>query len=108
MLIPKRAYPETVTLERYEGEDVYGNIRYADPVQTGARISYENKLVRNETGEEVVSNTQIMLPGDMHEHINIAGRITLPDHAAQSTMRVISGGPVYGWSGITHLQYDLR
>lgn len=107
MLVPKAAYPETVTVQRYLGRNAYGEDIYSDPVEHPARISYENKIVRDEVGEEVVSSSQVMLPAAAQGDINLGGRVTLPlDNTG--ARRVMSGGPVMGWRSVSHLQYDLQ
>lgn len=105
MRIPKRLLPSRVVIETYLGTGGYGDF-YADPVELPARIKYENKMIRNSKGAEVVSGSQLMLGPEALDVAKLGSKVALP---YDDTVRKIeSGGPVMGMRGVSHIQVDLQ
>lgn len=57
-MIPAELLVHTVTVEAYEGSGAYGDI-LAAPVTVPCYYEQTTRLVRNSTGEETVSQTQV-------------------------------------------------
>jgi len=70
-------FNQTVKIESFTSINIYGEPQYGTAVQCSAFIEYKTKLVRDATGQEVVSTVQIYLDGSID--VNIQDRITLPD-----------------------------
>lgn len=64
MTIPTDDLTEEVTVSRYDGEGAYG-AQYAPPVTTLCNLQAARKLVRNQAGDEVVSETTLLLSPDL-------------------------------------------
>ena len=52
---------QTVTIQRRTGSDVDGQATYASSVSALARVQQRKRLIRNEAGEQVVSDMQVFL-----------------------------------------------
>lgn len=52
---------QTVTIHRRTGSDVDGQATYASAVSALARVQQRKRLIRNEAGEQVVSDMQVFL-----------------------------------------------
>jgi len=61
--IPAVDLTEEVTVTSYAGEGGYGPV-YSDPVTTLCNLQASRKLVRNKDGDEVVSETTLLLSPD--------------------------------------------
>lgn len=105
MRLPKRFLPSRVTIRPYEGSGGRGPI-YGDPVEVPARIAYENRLIRDRQGQEVVSGSQLVLAADAIELAALGGKVKLPLDQAERTIE--SGGPVMGMRGVSHIRVDLK
>jgi len=70
-------FNQTVTIEPFTGVNTYGEPQYGDPVQYSAFVQHKTKLVRDRTGQEVVSTAQVYLDGSVD--VGIQDRITLPE-----------------------------
>ena len=55
----------TVTVQRYAGETGWSGPAYDEPVDVPAVIDDERRLVRNDQGDEVTSETTLMLDLDV-------------------------------------------
>lgn len=76
-MIPKRLLPEQLTYRPLIGSGPYGDV-YGDPVTVAARVEYENKLIRDSTGNQVVAAATIWL--QPAEGLPTVGAVvTLPD-----------------------------
>lgn len=53
----------SVTIEDKSGDDTYGNPTYKAPVRYKAHISRQRRIVRNATGQQIVSEQAIYLNG---------------------------------------------
>lgn len=68
---------QPVIVERWTGQDAYAKPSYAAPVTIMGQVSGVAQLVRSVNGQEVASNTTIILPGDAA--VTVKDRLTLPD-----------------------------
>lgn len=105
MKVSKRLLPSRVTIRPYLGDGAYGPV-YGETVEVPARIAYENRLIRDRQGSEVVSGSQLMLAADAIEVTALGGKVTLPHDGIERTIE--SGGPVMGMRGISHVRVDLK
>lgn len=67
---------DDVTIEPYEGSGAYGDI-YGPPVTVRAVVDASRRLVRNEAGTEVVSETTLYAP--LSTVAPAGSRVTLAD-----------------------------
>lgn len=77
-----------VVIERRTTEGPYGP-GYATPTTTAGYVSERVRMVRDETGEEVVSSATIALPAGT-EWIPPGSRVTLPESFGGRTATVLS------------------
>lgn len=105
MRLPKRLLPSRVTIRPYQGSGSVGPI-YGEAVEVPARIAYENKLIRDRNGSEIVSGSQLMLAADAVELAALGSKVTLPHDEIERTIE--SGGPVMGMRGVSHIRVDLK
>lgn len=68
---------QSITVERWTGQDAYGVPTYAAPVTVMAQVAGVAQLVRSADGAERASNTTLIVPGDTT--IDAQDRLTLPD-----------------------------
>lgn len=59
-MIPKRLLPQRVTYAPYLGSGPEGDV-YGDPITVPARVQFQNKLIRDNTGSEVISAATIYM-----------------------------------------------
>lgn len=105
MKLSKRLLPSRVTIRPYLGSGAFGDV-YGETVEVPARIAYENKLIRDRRGREVVSGSQLLLAADAIELAALGGKVTLPHVSGEWTIE--SGGPVMGMRGISHVRVELK
>lgn len=84
---------DTIQLEVYEGMNTFGEESYADAVSYPAYIEQKPKKVMARNGEDVISNSFIVVEVE----VGSEDRIILPD-GSKST--VIMSAPVKGFTGI--------
>ena len=78
MDIPLWMLPHTVVVESLTGQGAYGEV-YGEPVETPCFRSEQRKLVRNERGDEVVSETSLITNKDWAELFPVGSRIAIPE-----------------------------
>lgn len=105
MKVPKRLLRQRVVVRKYLGQSSLGAV-YDDPVELPARIKFENKLIRASFGQEIVSDSELMLAADAKDIAVIGSKVLLPGETVERTIE--SGGPVMGWREITHVRVDLE
>ena len=66
---------QTVTYEQFNSPDIYGDPSYNKPVSLPARVSYRQKKVYNQTGDEVMSFCHVTV----EREVSYDDRITLSD-----------------------------
>jgi hypothetical protein len=66
---------DTVTIEPWSSVDSYGAPTYGTGVEYPARIVGHNKIVRDATGQEVVSSAKIIVASDVT--VDMRSRVTL-------------------------------
>jgi len=81
---------QKLVVEHFVDSNEYDEYAYSEPVEYRARIQQKVKMVRNNQGQEVVSNAQIYLEGKVS--ITVKDRITLPD-GVQPLIQSISNTP---------------
>lgn len=64
---------QTATYFAPDGQDGFGDPRFAEPVQIACRWQDKNDLIRDTQGRQVVSSAVVYLAQD----INVAGRLAL-------------------------------
>ena len=64
MKLPKAAQPHTVTIKEYEGDGAYGPT-YSDPYEVKGYFQQERKLVKDDEGNEIVSDAQFFTSEDI-------------------------------------------
>lgn len=80
---------QTVTVYAYSGFDAYGSPTWSTVgTAYSALVVGQVKSVRDRSGVEKISNTQIYLPGTVT--INIEDKITLPDASSPVIIAVQS------------------
>lgn len=104
MRIPKRLLPSKVVIRKYLGRTSLGDT-YADPVEMPARIKYENKMIRDSQGAEVVSGSRLMLGAEALDVAVIGSKVELPHDDTER--KIESGGAVMGMRGVSHVRVDL-
>lgn len=104
MRLPKRLLPSKVVIRKYLGSGAYGDV-YDDPVELPARIQYENKMIRDRQGAEVVSGSKLMLGPEAVDVAVLGSKVELP--LDDTERKIESGGPVMGMRGVSHVRVDL-
>lgn len=66
----------TVIVQPYAGQDAYGVRVYGSATSYVARVVGGRKVVRDATGSEVVSQTQVYIASDTQ--IDVKSKVTLP------------------------------
>ena len=74
MLIPGFLLPHTVVVEPYAGSGAYGDV-YDARVTVRGYVEDTRRLVRNERGDEVVSETSVYARPEVH--IPLGSRVTV-------------------------------
>lgn len=69
-------YVHATTVERYEGTGAYGDV-FADPATVLGFVDDSNKLIRDSTGQQVVSSARVFFPSAT-DLIPLKSRVTLP------------------------------
>ena len=64
MKLPKAAQPHTVTIKDYEGDGAYGPT-YSDPYEVQGYFQQEREVVKDQEGNEVVSDAQFFTSEDI-------------------------------------------
>lgn len=68
---------QTITLKPYSTVNSYGEVSYGAAVSVYARIIQKTQKIIDDRGREVLSHTEIIVPGDTTVGVN--SHITLPD-----------------------------
>lgn len=94
-MFPARHLTEPVTVQTLTGEGAYGQT-FAAAVTTRCQLDAERRLVRNQAGDEVVSETTIHLSPDLDPALDVES-LFVPEslvnvHGRNS--RVISAKPI--------------
>ena len=76
----------TVTISQFTSFDKYGTPSYGTGTSTACYIEMSPKLVRNTTGQEVVSSARVYVIGD--SSITPLDKIALPDSSTPPILRV--------------------
>ena len=76
----------TVTIAQFTSFDKYGEPTFGSGTSTKCYIEMSPKLVRNVTGQEVVSSARVYVVGDAT--ITPLDKIALPDSATPPILRV--------------------
>ena len=76
----------TVTIAQSTGFDKYGAPTTSVGVSTACYIEMSPKLVRNTTGQEVVSSARVYIVGDAT--VTPLDKVTLPDSSSPPVLRV--------------------
>ena len=95
---------QTITQAPYLGIDMYGKPSYGPPVQRPARISLRIETITNPQGQERVSNTTVIIDGDVPVTVN--DRLTLPDGTSPAVQLVYSPEDP-DFPGVIH-HYELK
>jgi hypothetical protein len=66
---------QTVTYEQFHSPDIYGDPSYNTPVSLPARVSYRQKKVYSQTGDEISSFCHVTV----EREVTYDDRITLSD-----------------------------
>jgi len=74
--IPRRLLKDPVTLEPYEGDGAFGPT-YAAAVTVFGKVSYTRQLVRDASGEEVVSEATVYLAPEDAAPVVVGSRATI-------------------------------
>ena len=75
-----------VTIAQYTGFDKYGEPSFGSGTSTACYIEMSPKLVRNSTGQEVVSSSRVYIVGDVT--VTPLDKVTLPDSSNPPILRV--------------------
>lgn len=75
---------QTVTIEPYEGSGAYGDV-YGPPVAIRAIVDASRRLVRNDAGDEVISETTLYVP--LTTRAPAGSRVTLADGTRSTVIR---------------------
>jgi hypothetical protein len=95
--IIKMMLNKKITIEHYASMDGRGKTTYSDPKVLACSISGERKMVRNEQGEEVVSEETLYFNANEDTSaIRHKDRITMPDGRQPP---IIAVRPFYGEKG---------
>ena len=80
---------DTITIEPYTGMDVNGDRTYGAAVTYPAFVSQRIKIVKNQQGENAVSNVSVMLDGAVVLDRMCRDRITIDPGTAYASQPVI-------------------
>ena len=109
MALPEPLRPmcrHTVVVEPYSGQDAYGVRVYGTATSYAARVVGGRKVVKDATGKEVVSQTQVYLASDTQ--IDVKSRVTLPSgnilsgNTSQPPLITVSYHPDATSDGLSH------
>lgn len=102
--ISERVLPQTVVIQNYVGSGPTGPV-YGDPITWPARVEFSYKLVRDKSGAQVVSASQVYLPAAAVGQVGVGSRITLP--GASSARTTITYAPSFGGHEYHHVRVDV-
>lgn len=91
---------QTITMESFNSADQYGDPSYNTGVSYPARIERRIKKVISLAGQEAVSNTLIILDGDISLDEFGRDRITLPASMGSKQPVILSIEDARGESGV--------
>ena len=80
---------QTVTIEPYTGQNASGEASYGTAVSYSARVVGKSRMVRNITGQEVVSSKTVYLYGASLS-FSVKDRVTLPSGNVPQTPPMIA------------------
>lgn len=96
----------TVVVEPYAGQDAYGVKVYGAATSYAARVVGGRKIVKDATGKEVVSQTQVYVGTDVQ--IDSKSRVTLPSgnilsgNTSQPPLITVNYYPDASSDGLSH------
>lgn len=101
-MIPTRLLPQRLSFRPLIGSGPYGDV-YGDPVTKPARVEFGNKLIRDASGNEVVSAATIYLqPAD--DLPTVGAVVTLPDDTVRP---VIARADKVGAKNVELIRLDV-
>lgn len=80
---------QTVTVAPYSGQNGSGEASYGSPVSYSARVVGKSRMVRNMTGQEVLSSKTVYLYGASLS-FSTKDRVTLPNGNVPQTPPIIA------------------
>lgn len=97
-----------IAIERFAGSTAFGD-EYDDAVTVAGFVSDDDRLVRDPSGEQVVSSTRIALPATVAP-VPVGSRVTLPAAFGNRESMVISSsvGDAGGLPLPAHHEISLR
>lgn len=107
-MFPARHLTEPVTVQTLSGEGAYGQ-SFAAPVSTFCQLDARRKLVRNATGDEVVSETTLRLSPDLDPGLNLEA-LFVPESLVSvrgRDARVISAKPFIDRGRLVYVEVTL-
>ena len=78
---------QNIVYEKYNGRDMYGDPSYNAPQTLSARVSYRQKMVYNQIGEQCASFAHVTV----EERIEYQDKITLPDGIVRVPLAIRHG-----------------
>jgi hypothetical protein len=90
LVVPARYLVHEIAIETFIGFDDYGAPSYTAPAQYRARIVARPKMIRDATGQEVVSNSQAFVYPIPDPKPSVKDRITLPDGSQPLILVVVT------------------
>lgn len=102
MGLPLRKRTHTITVEPFQGDSAYGPV-FGAPVQVTCRVDESQRLVRSNTGEEVVSSSTVFC--DLDVTIPAGSRVTVSDRT--TTVLTVSTFDTGGRSRLDHKEAAL-
>ncbi len=70
---------DEVTVLKWNGADSWGEPESGDLVQVPAYVEWKTRLVRNASGEQVLSSVMVYLPKKIERSAYLGRRLTLED-----------------------------
>ena len=96
---------QTIIIEPYASQDVYGEPSYGAAVSYDCRIELKNRMVRDALGQERVSRGRIYV--NTQTVVSTKDRLTLPSGYSPSNPEILSVYPVQGESGTDHIVISI-
>lgn len=89
-------FTETVTLERSNGTNSWGDTTYATGVSVNARIERDRRETLTDTGQEVVSETQLFTEAQVAQ----GDRVTIDIDGTSKTFTVLAALKHFDLDGV--------
>jgi hypothetical protein len=102
MGLPLRKRTHTITVEPFQGDSAYGPV-FGAPVQVTCRVDEAQRLVRSNTGEEVVSSSTVFC--DLDTVIPAGSRVTV--NGRTTTVLALAAFDTGGRSRLDHKEASL-